>query len=164
MIKTKRLILRQAQEADTTALHAAFSHSEAMKYWDTLPHSNLAQTEDFVRGMMAMQPEQGEDFVVEYEGVVIGKAGFWRYPEIGFIFNPEYWGRGLAKEAVTALIKYGFENKRLAKITADVDPRNQRSIGLLKRLGFVETHRETKTFKVGDEWVDSVYFCLQPKD
>ncbi len=164
IINTERLKLRHAEEADTAALHAAFSHSEAMKYWDTLPHSSLAQTKDFVRGMMAMSPEQGEEFVVEFQGIVVGKAGFWRYPEIGFIFNPQYWGRGLAKEAVAALIKYGFEKKQLTKITADVDPRNQRSIGLLEGLGFIETHRETKTFKVGDQWVDSVYFCLQSKD
>lgn len=163
MIKTERLMLRPAQEEDAKALHSAFSSIEAMRYWDTLPHSNLSQTEDFVRGMMGMSPERGADFVVEFEDVVIGKAGFWRFPEIGFIFNPEYWGRGLAKEAVSALIKYGFETKQLPKITADVDPRNDRSIRLLEGLGFVETHREAKTFKVGDAWVDSVYFSLTPK-
>lgn len=160
IIHTNRLKLRPAKIADAIALHAAFSHSEAMKYWDTLPHSELSQTEDFVRGMMGMSPEQGEDFVVEFGGQVIGKAGFWRFPEIGFIFNPDYWGKGFASETVSALIDYGFNKKQLMNITADVDPRNERSIRLLEGLGFVETHRESKTFKVGDQWVDSVYFRL----
>ncbi|MBO6918895.1 MAG: GNAT family N-acetyltransferase [Rhizobiaceae bacterium] len=145
---------------DAIALHDAFSDKTAMLYWDTLPHANLSQTEDFVRGMMGMSPEQGEDFVVEFDGQVIGKAGFWRFPEIGFIFNPDFWGQGFAKEAVSALIDYGFDKKQLTKITADVDPRNERSIRLLEGLGFVETHRKNNTFKVGNEWVDSVYFCL----
>ena len=45
-------------------------------------------------------------------------------------------------------------------IKADVDPRNQGSLRLLARLGFVETHRAGRTWLVGDEWCDSVYLAL----
>ena len=160
MIKTQRLTLRSAQEDDVEALFDVFAHPEAMKYWDTPPHTLMSQTQGFVQGMINANPENCEDFVVVYEGKVIGKAGFWCLPEIGFIFHPDYWGKGLAKEAVSALIDFGFRQRKLTKITADVDPRNARSIGLLTSLGFVETHRETNTIKVGDVWCDSVYFAL----
>lgn len=163
MIKTQRLILRSAQEGDVEALFDVFAHPEAMKYWDTPPHTMKSQTQSFVRGMINANLENSEDFVVVYEGKVIGKAGFWNFPEIGFIFHPDYWGKGLAKETVSALIDFGFTERKLTKITADVDPRNARSIGLLTRLGFVETHRETNTIKVGDEWCDSVYLALLEK-
>ena len=160
MIKTQRLILRSAQKDDVDPLFDVFAHPEAMKYWDTPPHTMKSQTQGFVQGMINANPENCEDFVVVYEGKVIGKAGFWCLPEIGFIFHPDYWGKGLAKEAVSALIDFGFRQRKLTKITADVDPRNARSIGLLTSLGFVETHRETNTIKVGDVWCDSVYFAL----
>lgn len=42
-------------------------------------------------------------------------------------------------------------------LVADVDPRNFRSLGLLKRLGFVVTAQAQNTYKLGDVWTDSVY-------
>mgnify|MGYP003347797219 CR=1 FL=1 len=46
----------------------------------------------------------------------------------------------------------------------DVDPRNKASIRLLERLGFAETHRAARTWLVGEEWCDSVYFALTRED
>lgn len=131
-----------------------------MKYWDTLPHSDAAETAGFIHTMMTTPLSQGEDFVVDFNDRVIGKAGFWKFPEIGFIFHPDFWGMGLASEAVTALVEYAFQIKDLPSVSAEVDPRNSRSIRLLENLGFVETHRQANTIKVGDEWCDSVFFIL----
>lgn len=44
---------------------------------------------------------------------------------------------------------------------ADVDPRNESSIRLLKGFGFVETGRAERTFETGLGWCDSVYFALE---
>ncbi|MFV8828999.1 GNAT family N-acetyltransferase [Alkalihalobacterium sp. APHAB7] len=33
--------------------------------------------------------------------------------EIGYVLNPEYWGRGIIPEAVKSLIKYGFNELNL---------------------------------------------------
>ena len=160
-IKTKRLLLRPARKEDLEPLHQVFSNAAAMRYWDTLPHTDAAETAGFIDAMIATPVNQGEDFVVEFDGHVIGKAGFWQYPEIGFIFHPDIWGMGLATEAVTALVEHGFRTRHLPAVRADVDPRNSRSIRLLEKLGFVETHREARTIKVGDEWCDSVYLVLE---
>ena len=132
-----------------------------MKYWDTLPHSNTAETAGFIDNMIGMPLGQGEDFIVEYNGRAIGKAGFWKFPEIGFIFHPEYWGMGLAAEAITALVEYGLQNKEFPAIIAEVDPRNSRSIRLLEKLGFIQSHFEANTIKVGDNWCNSVYLTLE---
>jgi len=43
---------------------------------------------------------------------------------------------------------------------ADVDPRNARSLKLLKNLGFRETGTAKRTYQIGDEWTDSVYLEL----
>ena len=47
------------------------------------------------------------------------------------------------------------------ELTADVDPRNNPSIKLLERAGFVESGRANGTWQVGDELCDSVYFRLE---
>jgi len=158
--ETQRLCLRPAGKADLDDLHQVFSDPRAMAYWSNLPHTDPEETAQFLHWMMVTPPGEGVEFVVEHDNRVIGKAGFWRFPEIGFIFHPDYWGRGLATKAVAAVIEYGFQTCNLSKITADVDPRNIRSIRLLEKLGFAETHREANTIKVGDDWCDSVYFKL----
>jgi len=80
-------------------------------------------------------------------------------PEIGFILHPDYRGRGLAHEAVGAVVDHVFAHFDVPAIIADVDPRNRASLALLDRLGFVETHRAARTIQVGEIWCDSVYLA-----
>jgi RimJ/RimL family protein N-acetyltransferase len=163
-LRTERLLLRPARSDDVAPLHAIMRQQRTMAYWSTLPHDSLEQTADFVTAMMEIPQGEGEDFVVEWEGRVIGKAGLYRFPDIGYLFDPAIWGRGVAREAVRAVIDRAFTVHRLPRIQADVDPRNAASIRLLKRLGFHETHRQSRTWLVGDQWCDSVYFALDRPD
>jgi len=161
-IVTERLRLRPARLPDADDLHAVFSDPRAMAYWSSLPHESLRQTEDWVASMV----EAGGtgpclDFIIEFEGRAVGKAGFWSPPEIGYILHPALWGRGLAREAVEAVIRHGFEVGGLDEIRADVDPRNAASLGLLERLGFVRTGFATGTWEIGGVLLDSVYLSLR---
>ena len=141
-------------------MHAVLSDPAAMRYWSTPPHTDVDQTRDWLGRMLKASPEESDDFLIECEGRIIGKAGCWRLPEIGFILHPDYWGRGLASEALAPIIDHVFETRGLAAIEADVDPRNAGSLAVLKKLGFRETGRANRTWKVGDEWCDSVYLAL----
>jgi RimJ/RimL family protein N-acetyltransferase len=101
------------------------------------------------------------DFVVEWNGRVIGKAGFWKLPDVGYILHPDAWGKGLAREAVGAAIDHVFVEGLTDIVTADVDPENTASIHLLERLGFVRNGSAERTWNIGGEWKDSVYYALQ---
>ena len=160
MIQTSRLMLRRARMTDLSDLHRVFSNEDAMRYWDSLPFRHLDQTRQFLTGMVNANPDHSDDFVIEYEGQVIGKAGCWGQGEIGFILHPDHWGQGIALEALDVIIPHVFEALALDRLTADVDPRNGRSLKLLERLGFQETGRAERTIQVGQEWCDSVYLEL----
>lgn len=160
MITTERLFLRRARMDDLDELHRVFSHPVAMRYWDRLPHDDIELTKRWLTGMVAFSPTETDDFVVEYEGRAIGKAGCWRLSEIGFILHPDHWGKGLAFEALSAVIPHVFASLLIDRLEADVDPRNSACLRLLSRLGFREVRRATHTIKVGDEWCDSVYLEL----
>lgn len=160
VLHTPRLLLRPARLSDLDALHAIMRQPSAMAYWSTPPHESRQQTSDFLDGMMTIPPGEGEDFVIEHEGRLIGKAGLYRFPEIGYLLDPAFWGKGLAQEALTAVIGRAFAVHALPCITADVDPRNAASLRLLARLGFRETLRQEKTWLVGEQWCDSVYLVL----
>ncbi|MDB5423968.1 MAG: acetyltransferase, including N-acetylase of ribosomal protein [Phenylobacterium sp.] len=159
-IVTPQLRLRRAAPDDLEALHAIFSHPAAMRYWSSPPHAHRDQTRAWLDGMIGAPPDLSDDFIVEYGGRAIGKAGCWRLPEIGYILHPDHWGQGLAFEALSAVVGHVFAARDLDAIKADVDPRNHGSLKLLDRLGFVETHRAERTWLVGDEWCDSVYLAL----
>lgn len=158
-IVTARLRLRSARPDDLEEMHAVLSDPRATRWWSTPPHISLDQTAAWLDSMIANGPDQ-PDFVVERDGRVIGKAGFWRLPEIGYILHPDHWGQGLAHEATSAAIGHVFATGDLDELTADVDPENLASIRLLERLGFVRTGFAERALKIGDEWKDSIYFAL----
>lgn len=155
---TERLRLRRARAEDLDALYAVLSHPVAMRYWSTPPHSDRAQTQAWLEDMIAATDE---DFVVEHQGRVIGKAGAYRLPEVGYILHPDVWGQGLAYEALSAVVAHVFASRDVEVLRADVDPRNTASIRLLEKLGFRETGRAMRTWRVGEEWCDSVYLALE---
>ncbi|MEE2943931.1 MAG: GNAT family protein [Pseudomonadota bacterium] len=160
MIETKRLLLRRTEMRDLDDFHAIFTHPKAMRYWSALPHESIQQTEEIVSAMVKVDHGFSDDFAVEYEGRVVGKAGCWRVGEIGFIFHPDVWGQGIATEALAAAIPHAFETLPMEKIEADVDPRNASSLAVLRKFRFCEVGRAEKTFLLGDEWCDSIYLEL----
>lgn len=142
---------------DAAALHAIFSDPQPMRYWSTLPHESLAQTEEWLAGMLAADPALSDDFILEADGEVVGKLGCWRLPEIGYLLNPAAWGRGYASEAMAAFIAHRRRSGS-RELTADTDPRNGASIRLLQRHGFVETGRARNSWLIGGQWFDSIYW------
>ncbi|MBX9942703.1 MAG: GNAT family N-acetyltransferase [Reyranella sp.] len=160
-LRTERLVLRRPVLADATALHVIFSDPLAMRYWSSLPHRTLDQTEAWIAGTLQSAAEGvGDDFVIEHQGQVIGKCGLWRDAELGFLLAPAAWGQGYAREAVAAVLARAFDTPGRLQVVAETDPRNARSAALLRRVGFRETGRAERTFCLGGEWSDSVYFAL----
>ena len=163
-IRTERLLLRKARASDLDAIHSVLSNPEATTYWYEPPHLTLQQSRAWLESMMGIGEHTGEDFIVAREGRVIGKAGFHAFPVIGFIFNPAVWGRGFAREALAAVTQRAFETHRLGFIDADVDPRNEPALRLLKSLNFREIGRKERTWNVGGLWCDSIYLRLSEAD
>lgn len=160
MIRTQRLGLRRAEPSDLMALHAIFTDPRAMRYWSRPAHDSLDQSRAYLDRMLNPHEGTADDYVIDLNGQIIGKAGAWRLPEVGFILHPDHWGKGYAREAMLAVIHHLFATHPLDHLVAEADPRNAASLGLLARLGFIETHRAEKTLLWGDEWCDSVYLAL----
>lgn len=164
VIETARLRLRRAQPADLMDLHGILTRPDAMRYWSRPPHETLEATQIFLRDMIEAPASVADDFVIEHEGRAVGKAGAWRLPEVGILLHPGLWGLGLAREALEAAIGHLFSWHGMDALTAEADPRNARSLGLLTRLGFRETGRAERTMQWGQEWCDSVYLTLDARD
>jgi RimJ/RimL family protein N-acetyltransferase len=140
-------------------MHTILSDPEAMRYWSTLPHERLEQTEAWIADMMADDATLRDDFLIELDGKVVGKMGAYRLPEFGYLLSPRVWGHGYASEALAAYIAHRRRSGG-CELTADTDPRNLASIRLLQRHGFVETGRAARTWLIGGQWFDSIYWRL----
>ncbi len=88
-----------------------------------------------------------------------GVAGTEHAVEIGITLAPAAQGRGLATEAVIALVDAVFAAGR-RKVVAYVDVRNERSLALFDRLGFRREGLLHHSFKGPDGLIDEVLFGL----
>lgn len=156
-ISTQRLQLRPMQLSDAPALHAFFSDPVAMEFWSPV-HAAFADTERWVRGTVTSPPDQTREFAICHGGTVIGKAGIWKRPEIGYFLARPFWGQGLMTEALEALIPHLHAAMSLEVITAEVTPDNAASVHVLTKTGFVQTRLGSKDYWDGTKWVDTGYY------
>lgn len=56
-------------------------------------------------------------------------------PDIGFAFLRRFWAQGYALESARAVMTFGIEQLKLARIIAIVDPDNIASVRLIEKLG-----------------------------
>lgn len=83
----------------------------------------------------------------------------WR-GELGFALAREFWGRGLAGRAVTVVLDFAFGPLGIHRVEADADPRNERSLRLLERLGFEREGLLRERYNVGGEVQDALVLGL----
>ncbi|WP_315114583.1 GNAT family N-acetyltransferase [Clostridium intestinale] len=56
--------------------------------------------------------------------------------EVGIHLKPEYWGLGLASEALNSITHYAFNSLNIKELFAGHNPYNKSSEALLKKIGF----------------------------
>lgn len=153
--------LRRLSLADAAALHAIFADAEAMQYWSRLPHTDIAETEAWLaKAIEGVAAGDADEYAVELDGTFVGRIGLWQGNEVGLIFAPSAWGRGVARAAMEELIARS-RARGLRSIMADIDPRNGRVRAFLEKFGFKKTGAAKHTYKLGDIWADSEYLTLE---
>lgn len=84
--------------------------------------------------------------------------------EIGYSVLPDFRDRGIATEAVRALITEGFESGGLARVSAYCVPANAASRRVLKTLGFRDAGLVHHGASVGGRPVDVLHHTLRKQD
>ncbi|HUX36661.1 MAG TPA: GNAT family protein [Rectinemataceae bacterium] len=80
--------------------------------------------------------------------------------EIGYMIDEKFQGRGIVKAACLRMIKFLFEERMAQKIVLCCDERNERSIALAKRLGFVLEGNLRRDSLINDEICNTLHFGL----
>lgn len=120
-IKTDRLVIRTFEPEDWKDVYEYTSNLNVMKY---IPEGVFTE-EDAKKFVMDNSGEHAEMFpvVLKDEKTVIGHIAFFKYfgdhtYEIGWVFHPDYQGKGYASEAASALLGFGFKTMKLHRIIA----------------------------------------------
>jgi RimJ/RimL family protein N-acetyltransferase len=172
-LTSERLRLRELIESDIPALFAVFSDPLVMRYWSSLP---LTERSEAARLLADIQTACRRGEFYQWGIEPIGGAGIigtvtlrhisliHQRAEIGFALATAHEGQGLAREAVSLVLRHAFETMGLYRIEADVDPSNAASLALLQRLGFRREGLLRSRFFVGGERCDSVILGLHREE
>lgn len=79
---------------------------------------------------------------------------------LGYAIDCDYQGQGLMREALEAVLAFAFEVLQLHRIQANYQPHNQRSAGLLARLGFSIEGQAKQYLYLNGAWRDHVLTSL----
>ena len=146
-IETERLRLRELRDEDAPAVFDLFRRDEVTRYYDveTMTHATAASTLiTFMR--QRYDSRAGIRWALEDTAsrTFVGTIGFNNINQvarkglIGYELVPAAWGRGLATEAVRAVVRFGHERVELNRIEAVVMLDNHASARVLQKAGFVE--------------------------
>ena len=172
-LRAERLRLRTLSEADVADVLAVFSDPLVVRYWDgplmTTTQDVMQYIERIHYGFRRRELMLW-GFADAATDAVIGTCTLTHLSithqraEIGFALRQNRWGQGLGSEAVTAAIDFGFQELGLHRIEADVDPRNERSLRLLERLGFQREGHLRERYYMNGEWQDAVMMAVLQAD
>ena len=141
---TPRLLLRRLQKKDYLDMHDYSRDSEVTKFLTWEPHPDPHYTMRYL-SFIIPKYRSGEfhDWAVIHleTGKMIGTCGFTSFnymhnsAEIGYVLNRNYWGRGLAAEAIRAVMRVGFFDLNLHRIEAKYMIGNEKSRRVMEKCG-----------------------------
>ena len=166
-IATSRLTLRVIKLADSASMLKYRSNPIVYQYQNWKP-GTLEEVNDFISKLPDLPniPDTWYQIGIFFKesNVLIGDIGIHFIDnlqvEIGFTLSLEYQRKGIATEAVVEVINYLFLNLKKHRVVASVDPRNIKSMALLRRIGMRKEAHFRKSIWFNEEWSDDVVFGI----
>lgn len=150
-LRTPRLLLRAFEDADRAPFAAINRDRRVMEHFVTTMTREASDA--FVDRIEQRAAERGYRlWAVEVrdrsdlDGRFVGYVGLWDATfdahftptiEVGYRLAVQAWGRGYATEAALAAVDDGFARVGLEEIVSFTAVRNERSQGVMRRIGLV---------------------------
>ena len=170
-IETERLRLRKYQDGDVKDI---VEYSSRADYW-LARNLDWEPTEEGVKAYYEsrrdVSPESYPDWLnlvieLKAESKVVGNVGIGvknkeqGQAEVGWLLGRQYQGRGIATEAVKALLAFGFGPMGLHRIYARTGNRNTRSWRLMEKVGMRREAHFRQSHQVKGEWDDEFIYAV----
>ena len=164
-----RVRLRPLRASDADALFALHSDARVMRYWS---FPAWTEREQAVARIAQLERDNAQSEFYTWATTIDGTdrlAGTvslftlnraHRRAEIGYALASSAWGNGYATEALRLAIAFAFDSIGLARLEADIDPRNDASCRLVERVGFSREGLLRQRWHVAGEITDSAMYGL----
>lgn len=145
---TQRLRLRKPKISDAARIFATYGQdSSVAHYMIWRPHTEIEQTNEFVRGCIeAWEGEARLPYVIVHHGEdePIGMLDARLHDhmvDIGYVLAKSEWGRGQMPEAIEVLVGKLFVSPSIHRVQATCDVDNKASRRTLEKSGFIQEGR-----------------------
>ncbi|HET6723363.1 MAG TPA: GNAT family protein [Chitinophagaceae bacterium] len=167
-LKTQRLLLRRLEKTDANEMFFLRSDDDVLRYLGKEPASSVKEAEEFIAKINKAVDENESILwgitLASDPSVIIGTICLWNFKpenyrgEIGYLLNPNYWRKGIMKEAIICVIDYGFNVLKLHSIEALLSPENIASSAILESTGFIKEGHLKESFYFRGEFGDTLIY------
>ncbi len=169
-ILTNRLTIRPIDLADADRIFSYRSDKQANEYQSWIPET-IDDVCDFIHNQTAKKfnlPNTWFQMVLlnRESGELIGDVGihfldtYGFQVELGCTIDKNWQQKGYATEALQAIINQLFNTYNKHRIACSIDPRNEKSIKLIERLGFRREGYFKKSILIKNEWFDDLIYAI----
>ena len=145
-LETPRLRLRELRHADVADVLAIHADARHMQHWGNTLFVDPAGAHDFIAqcraGWKLQVPVVRWAIERQSDGAVLGTCGLfnwdqrWQRCTVGYELNASEVRQGYMREALRAVLPWGFGRGQLHHVEALIHPDNAASLALAAGLGF----------------------------
>jgi [ribosomal protein S5]-alanine N-acetyltransferase len=168
VLKTKRLLLRSLTKDDAAEIYFLRSDEDVLRFIGKEPTSSLKEARKFI-GQIKKDVSNNKNILWGIElrddpGKIIGTICYWRFElmhyraELGYVLHPEHWRKGIMKEAIAEVLKYGFGTMKLHSVEARISAGNEASGATLTSSGFTKDAYFKEDFYFRGRFFDTIVY------
>lgn len=174
-LKTSRLVLNEIISTDLDDIHTLNSIPEVDEFNTLGLPDSIETTKLLLDGWIDEQtaePRTSYTFAMrsgadnQFIGMMAIRLDRPKYSkaEVWYKAYPAYWGKGYTSEALSALLKFGFDELGLHRIEAGCATENIASIKVLEKAGMTREGVCRKILPIRGEWVDNYMYAILDED
>lgn len=169
-IKGSRVILRFPTIKDAEEFIASSKASKKFHRNLVNPAKDREKFKNYIKGN---ETKENKLFLIcqNNGGTILGVTdlsqifyGGFKNAYLGYYLFEKYVGRGYMTEAIRLTLKIAFQNLRLHRLEANIQPHNLASISVVKRCGFTNEGMSRKYLKIGGKWCDHERWAIIKED
>jgi ribosomal-protein-alanine N-acetyltransferase len=168
-ITTERLVLRKMLPKDAEDMYEYAQEPLVTNFLLWEPHVSIKFTQSYLKFIQTQYAAASFfDWAVTLadSGKMIGTCGFASIDtdndagEIGYVINPEYWGKGYATEALSRMLSFGFGVLGMHRIYVRIMSGNLASERVAKKCGMRHEATFYSSLMVKGEYRTIKYYAI----
>ncbi|EBS2691519.1 GNAT family N-acetyltransferase [Salmonella enterica subsp. enterica serovar Newport] len=144
--ESERLLYRHIIMSDSEALFRIYGDLRTQIFNPAGPHIDIEQSRKSIENRIiktniygfndwAIMKKEKPDHIIGFGGLFVSVFNGKLVNNLGYIFEPDAWGKGYATELSKRAISYGFEEIKLQEIVGVTRENNLASKRVLEKVG-----------------------------